>query len=85
MSWAEGGTPLLVAAYFGRQEIISCLLEAGADADIADEVESFRVLLLLKFALYIYKTSLSFFESLFMTQIWQMEKYPWTDPIFSSL
>lgn len=35
---AGGATPLHIAADIGNLEIINCLLKAGADPNIADEV-----------------------------------------------
>lgn len=39
---AGGATPLHIAADNGNPEIINCLLDAGADPNIMDEVENFK-------------------------------------------
>lgn len=39
---AGGATPLHIAADNGNPEIINCLLDAGADPNIVDEVENFK-------------------------------------------
>ena len=39
VTFPGGGTPLHVAAFMGKPNIISCLLEAGADPNVRDEVK----------------------------------------------
>lgn len=39
---AGGATPLHIAADNGSLELINCLLKAGADPNISDEVKHFK-------------------------------------------
>ena len=38
MMWQDGRTALMVASGFGRADVVSLLLDNGADADLQDNV-----------------------------------------------
>jgi hypothetical protein len=65
-------TPLIVAAADGLADCIKCLLEAGADANIPDEVSFCALLRLLSVCLSNVASELAFFVKLVKQLSWSV-------------